>query len=139
MVQAIKDHRCGSMGQLGYPVSSCPMRRSSMTAPSTHPQNLLCSAFPWQMAVLPGFHRPAARLRLRAFLMANVGHVWYHPLYRMPHDACAAAAEPLDTTMVYDLASNTWTTLSARLHTARSDCCTAAVGGRLYTAGAPVP
>ena len=139
MVQAIREHLCGSMWQLGYPISSCPMRRSSMTAQSSHPQTMLCSAFPWHMAVLPGFHCPAARLRLRDFLMANVEHVWYQSLYRMPHDACAAAAEPQDTTMVYDIASNTWTTLSARLNTARSDCCTAAVGGRLYTAGAPVP
>ena len=41
--------------------------------------------------------------------------------------------------MVYDIETNTWTTLTARLTTARSDCCTAAVAGRLYTAGMPQP
>ena len=39
--------------------------------------------------------------------------------------------------MVYDIASNTWSMLTAMLATARSDCCSVAIDGLLYTAGAP--
>lgn len=49
---------------------------------------------------------------------------------------CAHAAEPVDTMLVYNITSDTWSNSTARLSSPRSDLCMAAVNGTLYAAGA---
>lgn len=47
------------------------------------------------------------------------------------------AAVPVDTTMIYNISSNVWEYDTSRVAIPRSDCCMAAVDGKLYLAGLP--
>ncbi|KAK9803074.1 hypothetical protein WJX73_007021 [Symbiochloris irregularis] len=50
-------------------------------------------------------------------------------------DSADETAVPVDTTYVYNISSNTWTTSRALIATARSDNCMAAINGKIYMTG----